>query len=372
MTAPDVSADILIVDDEPMNLMVLKGVLQRAGYGVRTADNGVDALAAARETAPDLLLLDVMMPGESGFDLCRKFKADPVTAHVPVIFVTCLDEMSDKLQGLDLGAVDYITKPFLAEEVVARVRAHLNFSRVQGAIINQQASRLNQVRTAQLSLLSQPGDLPEARFAVRFLPVLEAGGDFYDVLLFPGLRAAYLVADVSGHDLGASFITSSLKALFRQNAAPDKSPARILEDMNRVLCAITPEEVYLTAVCLVLDRHAGRYALSAGGHPPVLAALGGEERFLNLPGLPLGLFEDAGYALAEGSADPGDRFYLYTDGLAENAGRYVTSPEHREVMQAQARRCADLPLEQAVPDMLETLTGASQPVDDVVLLGVDM
>jgi len=215
---------ILVVDDEPLNIVVLKGVLTGAGYAVESAPDGQTGLEKAQRLRPDMILLDVMMPGESGFETCAKLKRDPATAHIPVIFITCLGEMADKLAGLDMGAVDYITKPFIAAEVVARVRSHMNFQRRQSEIIDAQATRLGQVHAAQMALLVQPEALPEARFAVHFLPVLEAGGDFYDVLSLGGGQCAYFLADVSGHDLGASFITSSLKALFRQHAAPRSCP----------------------------------------------------------------------------------------------------------------------------------------------------
>jgi len=372
MAEADKHGSILVVDDEPLNIAVLKGVLGRVGYAVTSASNGLDGLAKAQAERPDMVLLDVMMPGESGFETCRKLKNDPATAHIPVIFVTCLGELSNKLAGLDLGAVDYITKPFMAEEVVARVRSHMNFKRHQGAIIDAQANRLGQVHAAQLSLLTTPESVPEARFAVHFLPVLEAGGDFYDVIAFDQDRAAYLVADVSGHDLGASFITSSLKALFRQHAAADRSPAAILAAMNRILCAITPEEVYLTAVCLMLDRKTGAYRLSSAGHPPVLASLAGTARCLDISGLPLGMFEDAEYTVLEGPAAPGDRFYLYTDGLAENAGHYVTGEGFRASLLRSCEHNAVMPLDNAVVNMMRDMTGEQSPVDDIVLLGVDV
>lgn len=371
MSDSQLLGSILVVDDEPMNIMVLKGVLGNAGYGVLTAANGAEALAVAKAKRPDMVLLDVMMPGESGFQTCSKLKADPATTHIPVIFVTCLGEMSNKLTGLDLGAVDYITKPFMADEVVARVRSHMNFKRRQGAIIDAQASRLGQVQAAQLSLLVSPESLPEARFSVQFLPVLEAGGDFYDVVSLGQGLAVYFLADVSGHDLGASFITSSLKALFRQHAAPENSPAEILSGMNRILCAITPEEVYLTAVCLAVDRRKGRYNLASAGHPPVLASLDGVAQCLDLTGLPLGMFAEAVFSELTGDAVAGDRFFLYTDGLAENAGVYVTSDAFRQKLLALCVRNAILPLSSAVLNLLRDMTGEQQPVDDVVLLGVE-
>ncbi len=364
---------LLVVDDEPLNIAVLRGILGKAGYEVMSAADGNEALDLARSQRPDLVLLDVMMPEVSGFDACRMLKRDGATAHIPVIFVTCLAADSHKVEGLDLGAVDYITKPFHAQEVVARVRAHLEFKRRQGSIIDQQAARLGQIQAAQLALLVRPDAIPEARFAVRFLPVLEAGGDFYDVIDFGGGSAGYFLADVSGHDLGASFITSSLKALFRQHASVARSTRETLEAMNRILFTITPEETYLTAAYLRVDRARGTYELCSAGHPPVMAWLSGRSEELGPEGTPLGLFPELDMDVLAGRTAPGDRFYLYTDGLADGVGTgYVTDVAFRARLAEALELGAEQPLEQAVQGMADRFTCVERPRDDVLLLGVEV
>ena len=115
---------VLIVDDVPTNIQVLAEAL-RQEYRVKVATNGTDALSIARQTQPDLILLDVMMPGMDGFEVCRLLKSDSVTNGIPVIFVTAKDELADEEHGLNLGAADYITKPFHLPIVRARVRNHM-------------------------------------------------------------------------------------------------------------------------------------------------------------------------------------------------------------------------------------------------------
>ncbi|NCC25882.1 MAG: diguanylate cyclase [Deltaproteobacteria bacterium] len=116
---------VLIVDDTPMNIQILAEAL-RADYRVRVADTGAKALAVAEsEDPPDLVLLDIMMPGMDGHEVCRRMKENPKTKGIPVIFVTALGESEDEARGFDLGAVDYITKPFSLPVVRARVRTHL-------------------------------------------------------------------------------------------------------------------------------------------------------------------------------------------------------------------------------------------------------
>ncbi|MDR7422614.1 MAG: response regulator [Armatimonadota bacterium] len=119
------SARILIVDDEPVNLKVLSAHLTRWGCTVHAAASGADALAVVPVFQPDLILLDILMPGMSGLDVCAKLQEDPSTQHIPVVFLTALAREEAKVKGLDAGARDYITKPFMVPELAARVGAAL-------------------------------------------------------------------------------------------------------------------------------------------------------------------------------------------------------------------------------------------------------
>jgi len=127
--APDQRPRLLLVDDEPTNLQVLRHVLQ-ADYRLLFATDGARALQVAREQQPQLILLDIMMPGMDGYAVCRALKADPATAGIPVIFVTALNDSQDETAGFDVGAVDYITKPVSPPVVRARVRTHLSLVRM--------------------------------------------------------------------------------------------------------------------------------------------------------------------------------------------------------------------------------------------------
>ncbi|MBD2500199.1 hybrid sensor histidine kinase/response regulator [Anabaena azotica] len=130
MSSP-INNSILIVDDIPTNIKVLFDILNQAGFRVTVAKNGQSALAKARKSLPNLILLDVMMPGIDGFETCRYLKADAKTKDIPIIFMTARSDTVDKVKGLQLGAVDYITKPIQHEEVLARINVHLELRRIQ-------------------------------------------------------------------------------------------------------------------------------------------------------------------------------------------------------------------------------------------------
>jgi class 3 adenylate cyclase len=126
---PAPTAEILVVDDNPINLSLLTRILAGEGYEVRSADNGAAALEAAFARAPDILLLDINMPGANGFEVCEALKTDPRTRSVPVIFISALDAIGDKVAAFDAGGVDYVTKPFQIKEVLVRVATQLTLHR---------------------------------------------------------------------------------------------------------------------------------------------------------------------------------------------------------------------------------------------------
>lgn len=125
---------VLLIDDNPDNLRLLAKILEGYGFRVRAASTGKRALATIRKESPSIVLLDIMMPEMDGFDICKELKGDEKTASIPIIFISALDETIDKVKGFSLGAVDYITKPFQSEEILARITTHLSLRALQIAL----------------------------------------------------------------------------------------------------------------------------------------------------------------------------------------------------------------------------------------------
>ncbi|MEH1766714.1 MAG: response regulator [Nostoc sp.] len=146
---------ILIVDDNPTNLSVLCEALNSEGFRLRVAVDGESAIAQAERNQPELILLDVQMPGIDGFETCRRLKANPVTQNIPIIFTTALADTESKTKGFSLGAVDYIPKPFAQEEVIARVRVHLQLKQLNECLEQQVSDRTRALQQAQVQLLQQ-------------------------------------------------------------------------------------------------------------------------------------------------------------------------------------------------------------------------
>ncbi|MDY7014520.1 MAG: response regulator [Cyanobacteriota bacterium] len=147
------SGDILIVDDEPKNLRVLSTLLSDRGYRVRQALDGPTALKAARVARPDLILLDVLMPGMGGYEVCQELKRDPLVCEIPIIFLSALDRAQDKVKGFEVGGVDYITKPFHIEEALARIDRQLTICFLQQQLLhkNKELEAKNECLQAEIA-----------------------------------------------------------------------------------------------------------------------------------------------------------------------------------------------------------------------------
>ena len=201
-------AEILVVDDIPANLKLLTNILTARGYRVRPAASGRLALRSAALKPPDLVLLDVRMPDMDGYEVCRALKSDHKNADVPVIFISALDETRDKVRGFEAGAVDFITKPFQAEEVLARVETHLSLRR-----LHQQLERQNaQLEKESAERLEAERDLREINDFNR--KIFEAAA--IGVLAYNGLSGQCVMANEAAAKIANASVDQLLSLNFRR------------------------------------------------------------------------------------------------------------------------------------------------------------
>jgi sigma-B regulation protein RsbU (phosphoserine phosphatase) len=365
---------ILIVDDNLVSIRLLETVLVKEGYQVITANDGPSARKLAVKERPDLIILDVMMPGEDGFEVITRLKKNARTAPIPVIFLTGRDDLGAKLAGFDLGAVDYVTKPFQAPEVLARVRLHLKLSLATNSLIAEQANKLRRIEQAQTSMLIMPHQLPRAHFSVYYSALLEAGGDFYDVFQISDHMFGYFLVDVSGHDIATSYITAAVKALLKQNCSPIYQPPESMRMINDVLAEILSDGTYLTACYARLNRKKKSLTIVNAGHPPVIyLPKAGEPRLIDIDGDILGIFNEVYYGQQDMQVSPGDRFLLYSDGLIERpALKKLWSECLPELLEA-CSRIKNIPIHALAEELAGLMIDKEcKPEDDVVVLGVEV
>jgi len=322
MANADNKKTVLLVDDAPANIQVANSILKDT-YRIRVATSGAKALELARGTpAPDLILLDIVMPEMDGYEVCTRLKAAPETRDIPVIFLTGQTEIEDETRGFEVGAVDYIHKPFSPAIVKARVHTHLVLRGIREQLAQQLLAIRNELETArQIQLSILPHEVPKVEgldIAARYLPMTEVAGDFYDFIVVDERRVGILVADVSGHGMPAALISSMLKIALAGQSAHAREPADVLSGLNRVLCGKFRGH-YVTAAYLYLDTERRSIKYAGAGHPPLLLrdSGAGKSRDVLENGLMLGLFPGATYAALETGFREGDCAVLYTDGILE-------------------------------------------------------
>ena len=315
---------ILLVDDNPTNLQVLFQTLEGVGCKLLVAKNGEIALSIAGKALPDLILLDIMMPGIDGYEVCRQLKANRATSSIPVIFLSALGDTEDKVKGLQLGAVDYVTKPFQPDEVIARVNTHLTIHRLKREVESQKDQlehELEVVSEVQRKLL--PKQLPVIdgfRLGVHYETSRYAGGDYYDVLELPDNCWGFLIADAEGHSAPAAVLMAMTCALFRSYPGSAADPAEVIHYLNEHLCKVA-DPSFMTALYAFYDASAHTMRMARAGHPLPMVFRNSDQKAieLNCPGVyPLGIEPyEIEIPVTEVKLEPGDRFLIYTDGLTE-------------------------------------------------------
>jgi sigma-B regulation protein RsbU (phosphoserine phosphatase) len=367
---------ILLVDDHAANLQMLFQLLEKSvGCKLLVAKSGEAALTIAGKQLPDLILLDIMMPGIDGYEVCRRLKADPRTERVPVIFLSALDDTADKVKGLQLGAVDYISKPFQAEEVIARVNTHLTLHRLT-LEVREQRDRLEH----ELKVVSdlQRELLPRRLPAVPGLVLAEhyetsryAGGDYYDAVELPEGRCGVLVADSEGHSAPATVMMAMTCALFRSCPELHAQPDRVLAYINDNLCKVNRES-FVTAIYAVVDPRGRTLRIARAGHPlPILfRPAEGKARELACDGVfMMGFDPYENVPVTDVVLAPGDRLLFYTDGVSERFnGANAPYGEERLCRRMEAAAAGPSDLVAALMQDIESFAGGRPPDDDQTLL----
>ncbi|PWV65875.1 response regulator [Plasticicumulans acidivorans] len=236
---------LLLVDDEPINLQVLRHILQ-ADYRLLFARDGARALELAKQERPALILLDAMMPGLSGYEVCNRLKADPATAAIPVIFVTALADTQDEAHGFEIGAVDYITKPVRAPIVHARVRTHLSLVSVEA------------LRESRLQIVQRLGRAAEYRDNETGLHVIRMSHYARVLALAAGLgeHAADIILNAAPmHDVGKIGIPD---AILRKTGSLDAGEWAVMRrhtEIGAEIIGVHDDPVLTTARCIALAHH---------------------------------------------------------------------------------------------------------------------
>jgi sigma-B regulation protein RsbU (phosphoserine phosphatase) len=324
---------ILVVDDVPENRDLLMRRLRRLGYSqIDQAQDGLQALAAIAAKPYDLVLLDIMMPELDGFGVLEALKRDGRVAEIPVVVISALNEIDPIVRCIELGAVDFMFKPFNPTLLRARVIATLEKKALRDRTreeLRRKQMELQEARTLQLSLVPPPfsGTVGGCPLSIDLLlePAKEVGGDLVDHFRVGDDLIVLALGDVSDKGAGSALMMARTHALLRGlGTRPDataifREPERATGLLNGALAEGNAGCMFVTFVLASFDAKSGRFAYVRAGHiPPYLRRAAGELQRLDiLGGPPLGLDEGVRYRPGEATLGPGDRVLIVTDGFTE-------------------------------------------------------
>ena len=323
---------ILAVDDTPTNISLLAGLLGEQ-YKVKAATNGAKALELAAANPPDLILLDIMMPGLSGYDVLERLRADERLRHIPVIMISAVDEIESVIRCIELGAEDYLPKPFNPTLLRTRVGASLEKKRLRDDIVrhlDQIEKELKAAREIQLSMVPHDFQSPASASApVEIFAILEPardiGGDLYDFFWGEDGRLYFVIADVSGKGAPAALFMARIKTmtrmvatLYREPGGGAVEPGRICARINADVCLDNRQDMFVTVFFGILDARTRVLTYCNAGHnTPYIIGRNGAVPLGGAHGIPMGILGDCKYETETCELAPGECIFAYTDGVTE-------------------------------------------------------
>ena len=375
---------LLVVDDTEMNRDLLARRLRALGHEVSVAENGRQALSLLAGGRFDLVLLDIMMPEMDGYAVLENLRADPELSRIPVVMISAVDEIASVARCIELGAADYLPKPFNPVVLRARVTATLEKKRLEDRE-RLHARALEQEleigRRIQRDFL--PDALPRAdgwEIASLFQPARQVSGDFYDAFPTAEGAIALVVADVCDKGVGAALYMALFRSLLRSHAELHGSTAMALPAARSVV-ALTNDYIarthgrsnmFATVFFGLLDPSTGALAWVNGGHePPVLRRASGEIERLAPTGPAVGMLPEAAFASRRSSLEAGDLLLAFTDGVTEErnaSGAFFGEDRLARLVAEPAPSAAEV-LARIESD-LRAFRGDTDPSDDVTVLAV--
>ena len=382
---------ILIVDDEPFNVDYLEQELEDLNYITATAINGQDALEKIVSESPDLVLLDIMMPIMDGFSVLEKVKADPAIRNIPIIVISANNDLQSVVKGIQLGAEDYLPKPFEPTLLKARIQSSLekkHLRDMQDLYLKSLEREMNIARDIQKEFLpAQLPDVPGWEIASYFKAAKEVAGDFYDAFTLPDGTLTFLVADVCGKGIGAALFMTLFRSLIHAASISDQfspgqeqkslSPAERLQhviSLTNNYVAETHEEsnMFATVFIGILDPVSGKLSyINGGNEPPLIVGKDGKvHATLTRTGSAIGAIAQAKFTVKETTLASDDLLVAFTDGIPDTQnidGEFFGNERLRELLMSHS---SPTQLLNEIELDLGQFIGEAEQFDDITLLAI--
>jgi sigma-B regulation protein RsbU (phosphoserine phosphatase) len=380
---------LLVVDDSEDNRYTLTRRLAREGFtSVVTAADGRQALDLLQERRFDLVLLDIMMPELNGYEVLERIKADKRLRHIPVIMISAVDQIESVIRCIELGAEDYLPKPFNPTLLRARVGASLEKKRLRDEVIahlGRIERELESAREIQLSMVPTnfpaPTEATPVELYATLQPALQVGGDLYDFFWRDAQTLCFVVADVSDKGAPAALFMARAKTLIRLVATLLRTPTggapgpdEIITRVNEELCRDNPHSMFVTLFFGMLDPASGELRFCNAGHTvPYLVSPGGT--LVPLEGArakPVGIRPTLSYQSTTSKLAPGDYLFLFTDGITESmdgGGVFFSEQRLEGTLESLAGQTPRAIVETVIAKVRE-FAGAAPQSDDIAAMAL--
>ncbi|MES5942589.1 MULTISPECIES: SpoIIE family protein phosphatase [unclassified Bacillus cereus group] len=324
---------ILIVDDNPVNIFVIEKILKQAGYQDLVSLNSAQELFeyiqfgedSSRHNEIDLILLDIMMPEIDGLEVCRRLQKEEKFKDIPIIFVTALEDANKLAEALDIGAMDYITKPINKVELLARMRvalrlkSELNWHKEQEENLRNELDLATQV---QRNLLSSPLREDHIKIEASYLPSFKLAGDMYYWYKIDENRYGIILLDVMGHGISASLVCMFISSVLRETIKSLIDPELVIKDLNKYMTLLHNENdnipYYFTAIYLVVDTEKRTIEYVNAGHPSGYVLVDEANVVeLNRGSCAVGFFDEIKVKKTVIPFEKNAQILLFTDGVLE-------------------------------------------------------
>jgi phosphoserine phosphatase RsbU/P len=379
---------LLVVDDSEDNRYTLTQRLKRQGYtDVTTAVDGREAMELLGTRRFDLVLLDIMMPEMNGYEVLERLKADEHLRHTPVIMISAVDQLESVVRCIELGAEDYLPKPFNPILLRARVGATLEKKRLRDEILahrDRMERELQAAREIQLGMVPRELPKPTSGRAVEMFaalePAREVGGDFYDVFYGEGGALFFVIADVSDKGAAAALFMARAKTVIRLTATllgtagQMPSPDVIVGRVNQELCRDNAHSMFVTLFLGILEPASGHLAFCNAGHnaPYLVSPVRGVRPLTGVRGKPAGIRATFPYESVRGVLAPDDCLFLFTDGITEamdTDGAFFSEERLEGVLRAVAGEPPATVVSSVIGGVRE-FTGAASQSDDIAAMAL--
>lgn len=363
---------ILAVDDEKINRFILEDIIEDR-YDLVVVESGQVCLDLVAQRVPDLILLDINMPGMSGYDVCKMLKSIPGTAHVPIIFLTAMMKVEDERKGLQIGAVDYITKPFSESILLARIKTHIELNLTtktleqNNHVLRQERHYIEQI----IGSMRQDERFYSNNLQTLISPVEKSSGDIVLSACTDNNHQHILMGDFTGHGLNAAIAGPLVSSLFYTRAQSNSSARDVLQLINDELFQKLPTQCFLAATYIDWDKSSEMITIWNFGMPASIIYHKNEL---------VGRGDSIGVALGivagcESTVTPvtlafkeGDKLYCYTDGMDEVENLDNERFGEKRVLETlQEISCKALPLELLL-DRVRLFSGGQDLKDDASLI----